>query len=178
VTHRVATLVAGVALAGSAVAGCASDEPPPATGSPAVSSRASAGPVDGPSRPPRRVGPPADPACASLYARLQQVTAVLGTGSELITNSVDKAELGRRIADERRQLSRAAELMARKPIPPGVRDADRRLVVALHVLSGDFGRAAAPAARGDFRAAAAAMRDDATVRRIVAASEEIEDACG
>lgn len=117
-------------------------------------------------------------ACASLYTRLQQVTAVLNAGSELIASSVNKTELGRRIAGEQQQLSQSAELMARGPVPARVRDADRHLVAALRLLAGDFGRAAAAAARGDLRAAAAAMRDDATVRRIVAASKSIEDTCG
>jgi hypothetical protein len=151
------------------VAGCAGGGRPPAAGSPTPSSRASSA---APSHP-----APTDPACASLYARLQRMTSVLNASAELIAGSVDKAELGRRIADERRQLSRSAELMARRPIPARLRDADRRLVAALRVLTADFGRAAAPAARGDFQAAVTAMRDDATVQRIIAASKSIEDTC-
>jgi hypothetical protein len=135
-----------------------------------------------PSHSPALAGPTpaassASSACASLYARLQQVTAVLNASSELIANSVDKAELGQRIAGEQQQLSQSAELMARKPIPARVRAADRRLVAALRALTDDFGRAAGPAARGDFQAAVTAMRDDATIQRIIAASKSIEDAC-
>jgi hypothetical protein len=175
VTYRAAILVAGVALAASALAGCGSGEHPPATGSPTPSSQASSAV---PSSPRALVGPtPTDAACASLYARLQQITAVLNSSAELIAGSVDKAQLGQRIAAEQQQLSGAAKLMARKPIPARLRGADRRLVVALRVLTGDFGRAVTPAKRGDFQTAVAAMHDDATVQRIITASKSIEDAC-
>lgn len=105
------------------------------------------------------------------------MAAVLNSSAELIASSVDKAQLGRRIAAEQQQLSRAAKLMAQEPIPVRVRAADRRLAAALRVLTDDFGRAVTPAARGDFQTAVTAMRDDATVQRIVAASKSIEDAC-
>jgi hypothetical protein len=171
----VAILVAGMALVASPLAGCASGGSPPVTGSPPPSSQANSAV---PSHPPGLVGPtPTDAACASLYARLQQITAVLNASAELIAGSVDKAELGRRIAAEQQQLSLAAKLRAQKPIPARVRGADRRLVAALRVLTDDFGRAVTPAERGNFQAAVAALRDDATVRRIVAASKSIEDAC-
>ena len=121
---------------------------------------------------------PADrPACTLLYARLQRVTAAIGTSSELIAHSLDKRQLSHRIEVERQQLERSARLMTSGPVPAPLVPATRELVAALQAFSRDFARAKAPAARGDFRAAAGAMTDEPVVRRIVKASRTIEDAC-
>ena len=117
------------------------------------------------------------PACAQLFTRLQQVSSAIGASSELIANSVNKTQLSERIAYEQAQLQQAADLMAKGPVPPGLVAADRQLVAALRAFTADFERARAPAALGDFKAAAAAMTDDAVVQRIVNASKTIEDAC-
>jgi hypothetical protein len=117
------------------------------------------------------------PACALLFARLQRVTLAIKTSSELIAHSLNRRQLSRRIAIEQEQLRRSADLMAEGPIPAPLVAADRRLVSALRAFSRDFGRARAPAARGEFKAAAEAMTDPHVVRRIVRASKAIEDAC-
>jgi hypothetical protein len=116
-------------------------------------------------------------ACASLYARLQQVTAALDDSSQLIATSQGKQQLSERIANEQSLLQQAADLMTRGPIPASLAPADRDLVAALHAFTADFARAREPAARGDFQSAAAAMTDQAVVQRIVDASKKIEDAC-
>ena len=116
-------------------------------------------------------------ACASLYARLQQVTATLDASAELIASSLSKQELSARIAAEQEQLRRSAESMAQGAVPAPLVTADKQLVAALRALTADFGRARGPAARGDFKAAAQAMTDAAVVKRIVDASKTIEDAC-
>jgi hypothetical protein len=117
------------------------------------------------------------PACRLLYARLQRVTTAIATSSELIAHSLNKQQLGHRIAVEQQQLERSARLMTGGPIPAPLVAADRELVAALHAFSRDFTRAMRPAARGDFRGAAAAMTDRPVVQRIVTASKTIEDAC-
>jgi Skp family chaperone for outer membrane proteins len=116
-------------------------------------------------------------ACAQLFARLQRVSAAIQGSSELIASSVDKTQLSERIAYEQSQLQQAADLMEQGPIPDALRAADRDLVDALRAFTADFERAREPAARGDFRAAAAAMTDQGAVQRIVAAAKTIEDAC-
>jgi hypothetical protein len=140
-----------------------------------------------PSSPPARETPaptdeiaiaPADrPACALLFARLQRVTAALQTSSELIAHSRNQRQLSRRIAIQQVQLERSARLMAGGPIPAPLAAADRRLVKSLRAFSRDFAHARAPAARGDFHAAAEAMTDPPVVQRILRASKTIEDAC-
>ena len=117
------------------------------------------------------------PACAALYANLQQVSAAIQSSSQLIANSLDKSQLSERIAVEESQLRQSADLMQQGPVPPGLEDADRDLIAALRAFSADFAKAREPATRGDFRAAAEAMTDTAVVQRIVAASKTIEDAC-
>jgi hypothetical protein len=123
------------------------------------------------------IAPGERPACAVLFARLQRVTTALQTSSSLIAHSLNKQQLGRRIAIEQVQLERSAALMSGGPIPTALVVADRRLVAALRAFARDFGRAKTAAGRGDFRAAAAAMGDAAVVQRILSASKTIEGAC-
>ncbi|MFZ1881840.1 MAG: hypothetical protein WAU41_17000 [Gaiellaceae bacterium] len=116
-------------------------------------------------------------ACNLLFARLQRVTIALQTSSDLIAHSLNKTQLSRRIAIEQVQLQRSAALMTGGPVPEALVPADRALVAALHAFARDFGRAKAPAAAGDFRAATAAMTDRPVVQRILQASTTIERAC-
>jgi hypothetical protein len=115
--------------------------------------------------------------CAPLYARLQRVTLALGSSSELIAQSQNKAELSSRIATERQQLERSARLMAAATVPAPLSAVNARMVRALRRFSRDFRRAQAPAARGDFAAAVSAMTDKPAVNRILAAATSIQRAC-
>lgn len=121
---------------------------------------------------------PADAgACALLLARVQRVTTALSTASELIAHSVNKQQLSQRIAIEKVQLQRSAQLMAGGPIPASLQAPDRQLVLGLDAFADDFARAEKPAQRGDFRAAVQAMGDATTVQGILAATKTIENAC-
>src|SRR6266545_3450728 len=111
------------------------------------------------------------PACAQLFARLQRVSAAIQGSSELIANSLSKAQLSERIAFEQSQLQQSADLLEQGPVPAALAGADRDLVAALRAFTADFERAREPAARGDFQAAAEAMTDTAVVTRIVNASK-------
>jgi hypothetical protein len=117
------------------------------------------------------------PACAQLFGRLQQVSAALQASSELIATSLGTAQLSDRIAVEEDQLRQSARLIANSPAPPALTTAAHQLVVALQTYTDDFARAATPAARGDFQAAADAMTDHAAVQQILDASTTIEKAC-
>jgi hypothetical protein len=117
------------------------------------------------------------PACAYLLVRLQRVSLAIRSSSELVARSLNKQQLTRRIRIEQVQLERSATLMRAGPIPAPLAAADRDLVRALRTYARDFARAAAPAARGDFPAASAAMRDPAVAQRIVRATKTIADAC-
>jgi hypothetical protein len=167
--RTIATVV--VLLLAGALASCGGDKK--GSSSPAPE------PTSGAANPTRGIAiAPADrPACALLFARLQRVTAALQTSSELIAHSRNKRQLSQRIAIQRTQLERSARLMTGGPIPAPLAAADRRLVRALRAFSRDFARARAPAARGDFRAASAAMTDAPVVEEILSASTTIEDAC-
>lgn len=157
---RAAVLVAAAVLLAIAVAGCGKDG---STGKASVSHPAAK---------------PAKPAtCAQLYARLQQVTQVIGASSELIANSLNPQQLSQRIAAEEKALSQSAEFMSAVQAPAALVPADRQLVAALRAFSADFARAERPAARGDFQTAVAAMGDKTVVQKIVEASEAIENAC-
>jgi hypothetical protein len=123
------------------------------------------------------VAPSERAACALLYARLQRITTAVAASSELIASSVDKRQLSRRIAVEQVQLERSARLLAAGAVPAPLAPATRDLVAGLRAFSRDFARAKAPAARGDFGAAVAAMTDGPVVQRILKASQTIEDAC-
>ncbi len=115
--------------------------------------------------------------CAPLYARLQRVTLALGSSSELIAQSENKEDLASRIATEQQQLERSARLMAAAGVPDPLSAVNARMVRALRKFSRDFARAKAPAARGDFPAAVAAMTDKPAVNRILAAATAIQRAC-
>src|SRR5262249_30402570 len=115
--------------------------------------------------------------CAILFARLQRVTVALSSSSELIAQSENQSDLASRIETERQQLERSAKLMAAGTVPPALESANRELVAALHDFAGDFARAEAPARRGDFQAAVAAMTDKPVVDRILAAAQKIENSC-
>ena len=97
--------------------------------------------------------------------------------SELIAQSESKEDLTRRIATEQQQLVRSARLMAAASVPGPLSAVNDRMVRALRRFSRDFGRAKAPAARGDFTAAVTAMTDKPTVSRIIAAATTIQRAC-
>lgn len=121
---------------------------------------------------------PADAgACALLVARIQRVTTALSTASELIAHSVNKQQLSQRIAIEKVQLQRSAQLMTGGPIPPSLQAPDRQLVLGLNAFADDFARAEKPALRGDFRGAVQAMGDTTTVQGILAATKTIVNAC-
>jgi hypothetical protein len=115
--------------------------------------------------------------CAILFARLQRVTVALSSSSELIAQSTNQADLASRIQTEREQLERSARLMAGGTVPPALAGANRDLVAALHDFAADFARAEAPARRGDFQAAVAAMTDKPVVNRILAAAQTIQQRC-
>jgi hypothetical protein len=123
------------------------------------------------------IAPAERPACALAFANLQRVTVAIRASSELIAHSSNKKELTRRIAIEEVQLRRSARLVASGPAPAALVPAVRELASALRAFSDDFARAGVHAARGDFRAASAAMTDAAVVKRIIRASKAIEDAC-
>ena len=162
---RVLVLAAAAILAAaSSAAGCAQPAESTAAGPSASAHAVSISAVD-------------RPACAQLLGRLQQVTLAITASSELIANSVDKQQLGQRIAQEVTQLRRAADLMAQGPVPAPLVKADQDLVAALRVFAADFDRAKDAAARGNFGAAVDEMRDEPTVQRIVTASQTIEDSC-
>jgi len=105
------------------------------------------------------------------------VTAALNASSELIANSLGTQQLSEGIAVEEDQLRQSARLMASAPVPAELAATNDRIVTALRAMTADFARAKAPAARGDFQAAAEAMTDRAAVARIVDASSAIEAAC-
>jgi hypothetical protein len=169
-----------VALAALLAAGCGGGGAPPAsTPSPAPSPRAT---VAGMASPRATATPiPLTAAdgqlCPALYARLQRVTLALTSSSELIAQSENKADLTRRIATEQQQLARSARLMAAATVPAPLSAVNDRLVGALRTFSRDFGRARAPAAKGDFPAAVSAMTDKRAVNRILAAATAIQRAC-
>jgi hypothetical protein len=131
-----------------------------------------------PAAPARSVLPAADrQLCPLIYARLQRVTLALSSSSELIAQSENPRDLTRRITTEQQQLERSARLMAAGAVPAALRAPNGRMVRALRAFARDFGRARAPAARGDFSAAVAAMTDKPVVGRIVAAASALQRAC-
>lgn len=150
------------------VAGCGQQVGSPAA-SPSTSAAPSAGKVS--------ISAADRAACAQLLGRLEQVTLAISASSELIANSTDTRQLRQRIGEEAAQLRQAADLMAQGPAPAPLLKADQDLVAALRTFTDDFNRANEAAARGDLRAAGDAMRDEAAVQRIVAASTTIEDSC-
>jgi hypothetical protein len=116
-------------------------------------------------------------ACEVLYARLQVVSNAISASSELIAHSINKKQLSGRIAIEREQLLRSAQVLTGGAVPSALVGPNRQLIAALIKFSDDFARAAGPARHGDFRAAVAAMDDEPTVHRILAAATTIQNAC-
>jgi hypothetical protein len=170
--------MAALAALACAATACGSGAP---AAPPASSPAATASPV---AAAPSATGTPAAisaadrPACAALFARLQRVTLALSSSSELIAQSEDQTDLSGRIATEQQQLERSARLMDAAVVPGPLAGANRRLVAALRAYAHDFGRAKAPAERGDFQAAVQAMTDKPAVDRMLTAAKSIEDACG
>jgi hypothetical protein len=151
--------------------GCGGSATPPAT----PTATATASPT--PTVAAVAIDPQDQPACDVLYARLQRATQAISSGSELIARAENKAQLRRQIATQQVQLQRAATLLDEAVVPAPLASANRTLVRGLRTFAGDFARARAPAARGDFQAAADAMTDRATLQKILAAAQKIEAAC-
>jgi hypothetical protein len=158
-----------------ALAGCGGGSPPAATSTPRATAAATASPR--PAATPIPLTAADQQLCPALYARLQRVSIALSSSSELIAQSESKADLASRIGTEREQLARSAQLMAGAGVPPPLSAVNDRLVRALRRFSRDFGRARAPAAKGDFAAAVKAMTDKPAVERIVAAATALQRAC-
>jgi hypothetical protein len=155
-----------------AVAACGgSDKPPARTATPSPSAQPAPTATVA-------IAPADQAACTALFARLQRVSVALGSSSSLLAQSSDKQDLAGRIATEQTQLRRSATLMDSAVVPAPLQAANRRLVAALRRFSRDFGRARAPARRGDFQAATSAMTDRVAVTRILAAARTIQAACG
>jgi hypothetical protein len=165
---------AALALTTLAVTACGGGAKPASTPAPtAAATKAAAAPT----APKIAIAPQDLPACAGLFARLQRVTVALGSSSELIAQSENKADLSQRIATEQQQLERSARLMDSAVVPAPLAAANRRLVAALRAFARDFGRAKAPARKGDLAGAVQAMTDQGAVNRVLAAAKTIEDAC-
>jgi hypothetical protein len=158
-----------------ALAGCGGGSASPATSTPHATAAATASPR--PAATPIPLTAADQQLCPALYARLQRVSIALSSSSELIAQSESKADLASRIGTEREQLARSAQLMAGAGVPPPLSAVNDRLVRALRRFSRDFGRARAPAAKGDFAAAVKAMTDKPAVERIVAAATALQRAC-
>jgi hypothetical protein len=169
-------------LAVLAVAGCGGARLPSAPSDPAPSSTPAATTAAlgaTPTASAIAITPPQDKAaCALLYTRLQRVTLALSSSSELIAQSVDKNDLSGRIATGQQQLERSARLLAAGVVPALLAATNDELVSALRAFARDFAKAQAPAKRGDFPGAVAAMTDKAVVTRILDAATTIENACG
>ena len=125
----------------------------------------------------KTVAPADQAACAALYARLQRVGVALSSSSELLTQSVDPKDLGKKIATERQQLERSAQLMDSAVVPEPLVADNRKLVKALRRYARDFAGAEAPARKGDFQAAVEAMTDRSAVNDVLAAAKAIEATC-
>jgi hypothetical protein len=172
--RRAAMALAALALA---PAGCGgSQHPRPArTPAPAATTAATASPR--PSATPIPLSAADQQLCPALYARLQRVTLALSSSSELIAQSENKADLSSRIATEQQQLERSARLLAAGAVPAPLAVPNARMIRALRAFARDFRKARAPAARGDFPAAVAAMGDKPVVDRILAAATAMQRAC-
>jgi hypothetical protein len=166
-----------VVLAALVLAGCGGAGKPAARHTPAPRATVAATPAAKPTATPIPLSVADQQLCAPLYARLQRVTLALSSSSALIAQSENKEDLARRIATERQQLVRSARLMSAASVPAPLSAVNARMVRALRRFSRDFGRARAPAARGDFPAAVAAMTDKPAVNRILAAATTIQRAC-
>ena len=123
------------------------------------------------------VAPGDQAACAALYTRLQRVGVALSSSSELLTQSTDPKDLSKKIATEQEQLERSAQLMDSAVVPEPLVADNRKLVKALRRYAHDFAGAKAPARKGDFEAAVAAMTDKSAVDDVVAAAKAIEQTC-
>ncbi len=167
-----------LAVTVAAVAGCGggSDKPRSATPTTAAAPTATATATEAPLE--KIAIAPADlGACASLYVRLQRVSAAISSGSELLTQAQNQDDLSRGILTQQRQLERSAALMDAAVVPKPLAAANRQLVTALRAFARDFAKARGPAKRGDFTAASTAMSDQSAVKRIVASTQAIETAC-
>jgi hypothetical protein len=168
---------AAVTLAALALAGCGGGGDPAPTPARTPAPQATLTRVAQPTPTPIPLTATDQQLCPALYARLQRVTLALTSSSELIAQSENKQDLAGRIATERQQLGRSARLMAAAAVPPPLLAVNDRLVRALRRFSRDFARAGAPAARGDFPTAVAAMTDKPAVNSILAAATAIQRAC-
>jgi hypothetical protein len=123
------------------------------------------------------IDPQDQAACQALFARLQRVTVALGSASELLTKSLDKAQLSKQIGIEQEQIERSATLMDSAVVPKPLASANRELVAALREYAKGFAKARGPASQGDFQTAAAAMTDKATIAKILDSAKKIQDTC-
>jgi hypothetical protein len=123
------------------------------------------------------IDPQDQAACQALYARLQRVTTALSSASELVASATDPKDLVKKIATEKEQFDRSAQLMDAAVVPQPLAQANRRLVAALRQYAQGFAKAEAPAKQGDFQSAAQAMTDKDAVTRIVASAQKIQDTC-
>ena len=165
------------ALAVLVLAGCGGGGKPAARRTPAPQPTVAATATAEPTATPIPLSVADQQLCAPLYARLQRVTLALSSSSALIAQSENKEDLARRIATERQQLVRSARLMDAASVPAPLSAVNARMVRALRRFGRDFARAHAPAARGDFPAAVAAMTDKPAVNAILAAATTIQRAC-
>jgi hypothetical protein len=164
-------------LAALALAGCGGADKPAARRTPEPRATVAATAAAQPTATPIPLSAADQQLCAVLYERLRRVTLALSSSSALIAQSENKTELSSRIATEEQQLARSAQLMAAATVPAPLSAVNARMVRALRRFSRDFHRAKAPAARGDFPAAVAAMTDKPAVDRILAAATTIQRAC-
>jgi hypothetical protein len=168
----------GAALAALVLAGCGGGaDKPAARSTPAPEATVAATATAEPSATPIPLTVADRQLCAMLYERLRRVSLALTSSSALIAQSENKQDLASRIGVEQQQLERSARLMDGATVPAPLSAVNARLVHALRRFSRDFGRAKAPAARGDFAAAVAAMTDKPAVNRILATATTIQRAC-
>jgi hypothetical protein len=180
-------LILGCVLAAAVfVAGCGSkaEDPPQAataaetTAPPADTPTPTSTPTVKPYTGPRLTSPADLAVCAQLTQTIGAVSALVSHTTEDITSATNAKQLAAKMTTAQKSLKDSANVVAIIKAPISLSPSQRSVEDGLRQFSGDFGRAAASAKKGDINKASKQTVDVSALRKIQKGSKRIDDLCG
>jgi hypothetical protein len=117
-------------------------------------------------------------ACAELERTIQNVSQLVSTSTEAITQALHPAQLAKLTGNAQQSLVYSAKVIEIVDAPKPLVGSQRQLVQGLRMFAADFARAKRSTANGDIAQAASQLLDPPALRKIQVSAQRIDKLCG
>jgi hypothetical protein len=117
-------------------------------------------------------------ACNRLEANIRNVSLLVSSSIEVMTQSLHPKQLAKRTGDAQKNLLLSASVLSLIEVPKSLVPARKQLVAGLQRFAADFGRAKKSVRRNDIATAARQLVDRPALTQVKAATQTIDRACG